>query len=496
VTPEDIARRFDNRVGYRLVAYGPVGLPVYRLTAIALCIVKKALSPIEEFVLRGIGSRVDTVEDLAGFLGLHVSVVEPCIAEFVRTECVRTIPSAGANSGYRLTSKGESTVREQESTVPMEQTIAFCVDGLTRRPRFYHTAVLSKPRDLREQGVPEIRSYPPRPPALNEIDVNDVISVVRIDAGAKESPRQLLCLNSIERRDRLFIEAIALAYRADTSGELQIGFSIDGRLSAEHEQAFSIAEGFDATRLLHGLQERIVVPSLIDLIGDDLSAQLAPIAAMRTAEAEALNRSAREERARLGAARQQAAEQQEGAEQVVAQSSAKVAEAERKLSVLPVRPLAVYEYVPLVRDAVTKSKRRLLIVSPWSRKSVADGSFVMALQKALDRGVRIHIGYSATEVGGRENDWDIQSRKDLEELLRKNRGKMSLRQLEDNYPTILIKDNEHFVVSSFDWLSLGGGLESAFREHWGTLVGVPEIVDEFYRRMASRFSDDESRDVV
>ena len=153
MTSEETADRFDNRAGYKLIAYGPVGLPLYRLTTVGLCVGKKSLDPIHEFVLRGVMAGTQWVEDAAGLLGLDTSVVESCLAELVRTESVsvRTGNAAGRRQ-VELTAKGRDLARDQESTVPVEQTVVFCVDGLTRAPRFYPFESLDKPRDLRDKG--------------------------------------------------------------------------------------------------------------------------------------------------------------------------------------------------------------------------------------------------------------------------------------------------------------------------------------------------------
>ena len=249
MTSEETADRFDNRAAYKLIAYGTVGLPFYRLTTVGLCVAKKSLDPIAEFVLRGILAGTQCVDDAAGLLGLDTSVVESCLAELLRAECVRVrTGDAAGRRQVELTPKGRDLARDQEATVPVEQTVVFCVDGLTRAPRFYPFESLDKPRDLKEKGVPEVRAFPARAPELDEIDIRDVIEVVRLDAGRTEAPRQLLRINSIERRDRVFLSAVALAYRAETGGALQVAFAIDGRLSAEHEAAFAKAGGPERPR--------------------------------------------------------------------------------------------------------------------------------------------------------------------------------------------------------------------------------------------------------
>jgi hypothetical protein len=55
-----------------------------------------------------------------------------------------------------------------------------------------------------------------------------------------------------------------------------------------------------------------------------------------------------------------------------------------------------------------------------------------------------------------------------------------------------VKDSEYFVITSFNWLSFRGDANRTFREEWGTLVGVPELVQEFSERILKRFDDPET----
>ena len=276
MSPEETAARFDNRAGYCVVAYGEVGLPLYRLTTVGLCVEKRSLDPIEEFVLRSILTVGGRISDVAGVLGLDVTVVESCLVDLIRTDCVKLCAGSGGTQPriVELTPKGRDVALEQEIAGPVEQTVVFCVDGLTRVPRLYAAENLRKPRDLKEEGLPEVKAFPARAPSLEEINIRDVIEVVRLDAGRAESPRQLLRINSVERRDRVFLMAVALAYRAESGGGLQVAFAIDGRLSVEHEAAFARVRGAEKTKLFCGLQERAVRPSMTELLGAELSGRV------------------------------------------------------------------------------------------------------------------------------------------------------------------------------------------------------------------------------
>lgn len=480
MTPEEIAQRFDNRSGYKLVSYGLVGLPVFRITAVTTCLGRKELTPIDEFILRALAAGMNTVANVAGLLGLDPVVVESSLAELLRAEYIRTTFSTSHEFTIELTAKGSQVAKDQEVVAPMEQTIVFTIDGLTRKPRLYPTQSLYRPRDLRDAGIPEVRAFPSRPPELEDIDLKDVISIVRLDAGRADSPRQLLRINSLERRDRLYLEAIALAYRADTGGALQASFAIDGRLSIEHEQAFARNKGLEKMKLFSGLLDKSVGPALDKVLGQDLAAKLNEVS-KELKDAEKLHQEARDVRARLTPRANQvdATTTKAAQEQLVA--------VDAKMAALPVRPLAVYEHAPLLKRALAEAEQRLLIISPWIRRGVVGAGFMKALRQCLGRGVSVFLGYGIGEDDRDEAPWDRDARRELEELARHSKL-FRLERLGDTHAKVLIKDSEFFVITSFNWLSFRGDPNHTFREEWGTYVGVREMVDDYFNQMVSRFT--------
>lgn len=489
---EQVAAHFDNRKGYRLVAYGPVGLPVFRLTTTGLCLNKKDLDPIEEFVLRGVAAGIESVGHIAGLLGLEKSVIESSLAELIRTECVCVAPaSSTTRQKIELTQKGRDTASAQERVIPVEQTVVFWVDGLTRKPRFYPQESLYKLSELQSAGIPEVRAFPARPPELQEIDIKDVIEVVRFDAGRSEPPRQLLQIGSIERRDRVFLDAVALAYKAEAGGEIQVDFAIDGRLSREHGQAFARANGVEKTKLFRGLLERVCAPSMAEVIGDELSRQVEESSEGED-DSQNLQQAARRARARISEARIEAAEAgpqdaAHRAEQPDSSAKAYLKALEEKISTMQVRPLAVYEHAALLREALETAQERLLIISPWIRRAVVNGEFMRTLQKTLGRGVTVYIGYGLGDADEGEKNWDKEARKELERLADSS-ARFCLKRTGDTHAKVLIKDHEFFVISSFNWLSFKGDPHRTFREEWGTLVSIPEVVDKYFNEMVARFS--------
>jgi len=210
---EQIARRYDNRAGFDLVSYREVGLPVYKITVQALTQIRKPIPPIEEYVLKAIHAGLSSEQDIAGFLGLEPSILREAMIELRLNENIDLIaPEDAAIQVWKLTKKGERTLREAQIIVPEERSFTINFDGLLRYVRWYGRLEINllRPRDLRQQGMMEIPPFPTKPPELSDIQLTDVDRIIsqaekeRKRTRSRERDLDLLALKAIERRQRFF----------------------------------------------------------------------------------------------------------------------------------------------------------------------------------------------------------------------------------------------------------------------------------------------------
>jgi phosphatidylserine/phosphatidylglycerophosphate/cardiolipin synthase-like enzyme len=171
-------------------------------------------------------------------------------------------------------------------------------------------------------------------------------------------------------------------------------------------------------------------------------------------------------------------------------------EAEKKLREIEgekkkrrVRQVYVYEHPRLLEKALTKSQKRVLIISPWIRAQVVDSSFMDKLKAALRRGVAVYIGYGYPE-DRKEKDEPRPSDKIAEENLHrlaKQFKNLTVCRLGDTHAKVLISDSNFIVTGSFNWLSFCGDPGRGFRDEQGTLVEIPEHIDDVFREQMKRF---------
>src|SRR5437763_1203281 len=115
MTPDEIAKRLDNRAGYALITYGEVGLPIFGIYATALLQERQERSCIEEFALRALSAGLDMSAQIQGILGLPRSIIDTTLADLVRQEAIRT---TSGSERLILTERGEQIVSEAEVLYP------------------------------------------------------------------------------------------------------------------------------------------------------------------------------------------------------------------------------------------------------------------------------------------------------------------------------------------------------------------------------------------
>lgn len=506
LSSEDL-RRYDNRPGFDLVSCQEVGLPVYKVTVDVLTQIRKPIPPIEEFVLKSIDAGLSSEEEVAGFLGLEISTTREAMVNLRLSEDIDLIaPDASQLQMWRLTKKGERTLREAKIIVPEERTFDINFDGLLRTPRWYaqFEKSLLKPKDLRDEGVLEIEPSPKRPPELSDLKIKDIDATIKKiekfrERSSKNSQEQdLLALKAIERRQRFFQLSTALVYKAKDSDEIQIAFIVDDMLSNEHEAAFARSTGAKKIRnqILNALQKNEPLKFAEDLLGqefvsanlvdpDTITAKVTEVKAEIEAQIEVaqekLDQTDNEDE------KSELIQQLEEKEQQILQLQSRM---ESMLASVPMRWLEMYEHRPLLEQALKDTQERLLIISPWIRANSVNRWFLQQFENLLKRGVQVFIGYGLGEKDENRYPKDIEAEKALQKLANQYSKSFILKRLGDTHAKILISDTRFAVSTSFNWLSFKGERDRTFRDERGTLVSDPQKIDELFNNLLRRLTEE------
>lgn len=465
MSAEVIAQKFAQaRPSYELVSYGDVGLPFYRIAITAHVLEHKPIAPFAEFALRAVGAGIDEPAEIGDLLGLETLVVEATLAGLVETDDLGLRVGDSGTAVVALTPKGRIGLESAMEIVPEESVIEIDYDGLLRKPVAYVENWLA-PIDLKNLGIREIPPSPTRPPEIENIDIAAVESIARVLGERREAKRDLLAFRSLERRRR-FQTAVALVYRGDDPSDVHVAFAIDGVLSTPHEEAFARSR---FKRKLIGGESVAPAEAIVEgVLGKAIvrSARGVERPTSQTSPAEGN------------------LEGDVSGETVVLPTERT---SESGIEVDPVRMLETYEHPAFLREALSSASDRLLIVAPWVRRSIVDKKFVELLEKRLESGVDVFVGWGiAPLTDKRDEDIDDPVLKDFERLAEQFKFTFAHRRLGHTHAKILICDNRFLIVTSFNWLSFKGDPKRTFRDERGTYVATSEIIDQQFVTWSER----------
>ena len=104
---------FDSLPGYRLVSKKPVGLPVYKITSLAIIAVKNPLHPVEEFTLKSINVGLHEEINISDFLGIDVKFVREALVNLRMGNLIDLSPLPDSkNQTWLLTNSGKRALNE------------------------------------------------------------------------------------------------------------------------------------------------------------------------------------------------------------------------------------------------------------------------------------------------------------------------------------------------------------------------------------------------
>ena len=437
------------RPGYDLVSFKEAGLPVYVLKLRILVLERKALSPIEEAVLKAVRAGLDSPGSIFEFLGLSRTVLTPVLASLNTAELINySRGAADADAKVTLAAKGRLALAEAATVKPQERVVSVCFDALTKKLLLIAPEQLDRSRDMRALGYFEVPTGSSKRPEVEDIPLQDFDKVLARLSVTNEPTGTLLAVRRIERRELHFLRCVMLFYKNHAQPpEVEVAFWREDGPAMEHEVRFQAVGGPDlvGARLLmaEGASTTgVVLPEILAAA----TCPEPPSAAVPAQPGQAPMRST--------------------PEVVVAKPSAPEVET--------MQTLLCHEHPPFLKKALLSAKHRLVIVSPWIRDSVIDWPFIASLEALLKSGVEVYIGYGIEKADGNgkrnaakdKPDITPRAEKDLRELA--NRYKhFHFVHVGNTHRKSLVCDDQFAVVTSFNWLSYKGDSQGSPRDERG-----------------------------
>ena len=468
ILEEVLEQAADARPGYELASFKEAGLPVYVLTVRELTQDRKALSPIEEGVLKAVSAGLDSPEHLAEFLGLPRKVLTPVFAQLNTLELINYVRANGESTPkVLLTQKGKNVLVEAAVIIPQERTVRICFDALTKRLLVLPLNSLDKPRDMKERGVYEIPAGASKKPEIEDLSMEDFDRVLARQSGGRDRTGDLLAVRRIERRSLNYLPCVMLFYRNIAQpSEIDVAFWREDGPSLDHESRFRELGGHQlvgAQFLSNGRTE--VTP--------EVAAQVAEYSSGPNAVEPVLIQK------KIAAPTLASSEHSAVDPRVSADGSGDT-----------IQSISCHEHPGLLKKALLHSKKRLLIISPWIRHQVVDWGFVSSLDALLRNGVQVYIGYGLDDGDAGAKGKDAaksklpitpQAEKELKQLAQRHKN-FKFVFIGNTHRKTLISDDSFAVVTSFNWLSFKGDPRDKPRDEGGIVIRKKAYVDQEFAK--------------
>lgn len=227
-TYTSIFRRYaDARPGLRLLAVEDAALPVSVLRTDVLVQDRRSLPAIDEFLLRFTETGVNTIKDIARYMGLpsdlllDAAVRQTSAGNLMRQDSARFV----------LTAQGLASSRELTATQPELKEIAFVFDRLAWRPVAYQQSTLLRRREATQRGLTLVPAAANAAIGVTDIKITDLNRIV---PGRRAT---ILRVNRLAGRRHLWAPAKLLVFGDSTSQELELAVYVDDEISPAHESA-------------------------------------------------------------------------------------------------------------------------------------------------------------------------------------------------------------------------------------------------------------------
>jgi len=105
------------------------------------------------------------------------------------------------------------------------------------------------------------------------------------------------------------------------------------------------------------------------------------------------------------------------------------------------------------------------------------------LERLLQKGVRVYIAWG---VGDESEEKSDKSALDALQRLMLKYETFWISRVGDTHAKVLVSDRKYAIVTSFKWLSFRGDPNRTFRDKQGTMVRIPELIDQKFDYLLSR----------
>lgn len=434
-----ISERFAGlRTGYELLRCEPAAVPFAQVTARAVLQIRKPVAPIDEFVLRAVGSGVTTREELIELFGLDEETITRSISQLYASDQLDSqVGPAGRE--LKVTQIGRQTVSELVEIVPSEQEIWFWFDLLLMRPSAQSARSMLKLKEAQARELMIVK--PSRSGKLAVTDLRTDSLNVALNQSMKSDVVDVLAVKELLRQEARYLPCYVLLYESADSLQHAAEVVVDGRIQP--------GMGLEIERL--GIEKHLEITFGIPAAEEQNE--------VRHVDNVVKNLKTKPEPKKLRSA--PLISDSDDPEVLTREPSAIHVKGREN----EIRNIDTFEHSDLLHEALDQAVKRLLVVSPWVRGAVVNRTFIDQLRSAARRKVRIHIGYGIDSYADGSHADAINRL----HLVANEFQNVTVACLGNTHAKTLIWD-DNFVSTSFNWLSFRGDKDRTYRQETGLLI--------------------------
>jgi hypothetical protein len=194
------------------IAVVPAAVPYFFVKLSAVCVERREIDIVREFILRAIVIGLRSSEQVAGFLGIEHNEILLLLDEL---EAEFYVSRMETSNDWALTEKGRLIVSVSDATRVSERECVCYVNGVTRRVEQVSGELV--PRRRVPSGVAVLPAVPARSPQVEEIDIEGVRRTMAETRNSLPRVLEIARLGKVVRATRLFLSGQLLLRRGTHS---------------------------------------------------------------------------------------------------------------------------------------------------------------------------------------------------------------------------------------------------------------------------------------
>lgn len=469
---------------YRPTHYFEAAIKVYRLVVVATIMEQHDLPIISRYLLKAIDAGLNSPRDIARFLGVDESDLAVGGAVALSSGLMTHNPYVDDDGQRRLmlTEEGATFLKRDKKILiparqilylefnPLTETIA--PDPIGRRdlltdyqiqnlgsPIIHKNGRRPSPADVSPSAVRAIQS---QDPDTSSIELLDIVSIANSRVAYKKDVH-VFVMQAVRGTDEIIAAYRGFEYLPHESAALN-DMRSEGSLVIPQDAIELGVQGWSLDGLLAPDADRIV--------RDRVSA----MKALFDIQAALVNRSSHGSSNSLEEIAQLKIELESLKEQIKTLDT--------RLQSSQIEFLATEDHRHWLMKAFEEADKRVIVISPWIDSYAIDDQVIAHITSAVDRGVKVEIGYGITPRNPDDAERNDQKARPVIHKLRErvqDGSRLGIHKIGRTHEKILICDDKFGINGSFNWLSYRGNVDSQYRRETSTLLRNTRDVERLAR---------------